>query len=715
MRLKISAYSFELEWKAGKTHFIADALSRAPVLPAEADDDSTATKAICRRLGRNCPTAEFQEAAKACEKYRATVKAIKTYSEAAKVPNANPARCLVKHWDELSLIGEEGEEVIIINGKVIVVPQKCRKSIIAKIHEAHSGWEKSKTLAQQLYFWPGMTNDIKQSVDNCAQCQEMKPSQQVERTVEHDKPFAPMSHMGLDMFSLKGKDWLICVDEYSGWPFAAKMSKTSTEAITEQLSDWFEQFGWPSFLRSDNGPQFRSNYISFCSDHQIQPQFSAPYHSSGNGLAEAAVRNVKHLLTKAGDNKRETGRLLSAFRNMPRADGFSPAELFLGRKLKRQLPMLPAQLEPNGKNFTEGRAAREQTKERQSAQLNKRARDLPNLTPGQIVFVQDPVSKRWDSLGQVESVRQDGKSYQLMNQEGKQFVRNRRMLRPAPIKEGVQLSLAEANDILHGKEPLPVMNIKKESEPRRSPRFANLNVSQEARRAQRQKTYASWADAVQGRCRRSAAPQAPSWRTGAPPPRSAHQASTSWNSTQARQATSPRSCYYWQPWQSCHAAAGQSGCAGASTFSTAPQGASTTRPNTWSHSGSAGMDPSYPRYCPPFRRLAGAAMGNGVPVPPPTTPSTSRWGNNAYRSYEPAPPPSQAATTWQTPASQNPFRNCQIFMGRRNLSDGRVEFLNAETDNTEVVTMDVHRVDSQGWATDMGFTRKTQMNQERRQ
>ena len=46
MREKIQEFTFEVKWVQGKTHFIADALSRAPVFAAE-EEDLTIDCAIC--------------------------------------------------------------------------------------------------------------------------------------------------------------------------------------------------------------------------------------------------------------------------------------------------------------------------------------------------------------------------------------------------------------------------------------------------------------------------------------------------------------------------------------------------------------------------------------------------------------------------------------------------------------------------------------------
>ena len=63
------------------------------------------------------------------------------------------------------------------------------------------------------------------------------------------------------------------------------------------LSDWFNLLGWPQVIRSDNGPQFRSEFAEFCEINEIKHETSSPYNLQSNSLAEAAVKNAKTLLT----------------------------------------------------------------------------------------------------------------------------------------------------------------------------------------------------------------------------------------------------------------------------------------------------------------------------------------------------------------------------------------------------------------------------------
>ena len=86
------------------------------------------------------------------------------------------------------------------------------------------------------------------------------------------------------------------------------------------LSDWFNLLGWPQIIRSDNGPQFRSEFAEFCEMNEIKHETSSPYNPQSNGLAEAAVKNAKTLLTKCHMTKEDFQRALNHWRNFPRED-----------------------------------------------------------------------------------------------------------------------------------------------------------------------------------------------------------------------------------------------------------------------------------------------------------------------------------------------------------------------------------------------------------
>ena len=120
----------------------------------------------------------------------------------------------------------------------------------------------------------------------------------------------------------------------------------SSSSIIKTLSIWFNLFGWPSSIRSDGGPQFRGEFSTFCVSHDIKHEVSAPYNPESNGLAEAGVKLVKNILRKCATSGSSADTALYEWSNVPRADGYSPAQLMFGRAQRTSLPSLPGQCAP---------------------------------------------------------------------------------------------------------------------------------------------------------------------------------------------------------------------------------------------------------------------------------------------------------------------------------------------------------------------------------
>ena len=128
-------------------------------------------------------------------------------------------------------------------------------------------------LARGLYYWPGMVNDIKQLISSCSTCSRMQASQPFTPMVTPPPSTHlgyPMQHVGLYLFSFGTKQYLICVNHWSGYPLYSPLRSLSSDAIISTLSSWFNILGWPSSIRSDGGPQFRGPFSSFCSRQGIK-------------------------------------------------------------------------------------------------------------------------------------------------------------------------------------------------------------------------------------------------------------------------------------------------------------------------------------------------------------------------------------------------------------------------------------------------------------
>ena len=89
------------------------------------------------------------------------------------------------------------------------------------------------------------------------------------------------------------------------------------------------------------GPQFLSEFKTWCQNNNNDNETSSPYNPKANRLAESAVKNVKHLLLKYKSTREDPGKSLYLWQNIPHADGYSPAQLLFGRCQFTSLPAMP--------------------------------------------------------------------------------------------------------------------------------------------------------------------------------------------------------------------------------------------------------------------------------------------------------------------------------------------------------------------------------------
>ena len=224
------------------------------------------------------------------------------------------------------------KDLVYLDAARIILPKGAVKKNLPLVHTSHIGMTKTYELCRSLYFWPGMFNDIRQMICQCTPCS-VNRSSQPKNPRSTQPPSSqlgpPISHVGLDLFDFGGKQHLICVDHWSGYPMFSALSSNTSSAVINVLRSWFNLLGWPQSIRSDGGPQFRGEFAKFCVDNGILHELSAPYNPRSNGLAELGVKIVKSILIKClGERK-----ALYKWRNARRQHGFSPAQLMFGRSL----------------------------------------------------------------------------------------------------------------------------------------------------------------------------------------------------------------------------------------------------------------------------------------------------------------------------------------------------------------------------------------------
>ena len=167
MREKVTQYSFTVRWVAGKTHYIADALSRAPVFSPEEEDLQIDTALSCLTVTKD-PALEVL--------YSHIEDDYKLFYQ--DVQNDTSLSKMMSQLKNLrDRLGTDGF-LVSLDSKRIVLPVTAIPVIQQRLHNGHPGQEKTIKLASQLYYWPGMLNDIRTFVESCKLCFKRLPSQQ---------------------------------------------------------------------------------------------------------------------------------------------------------------------------------------------------------------------------------------------------------------------------------------------------------------------------------------------------------------------------------------------------------------------------------------------------------------------------------------------------------------------------------------------------------
>ena len=277
--------------------------------------------------------------------------------------------------------------------------------------------------ACQTVCWPGINRELEELALSCPQCcQERKQS----TTPLIPSQFLKLSWetVGMDLFQWKGRTYLLVVDYFSHFIEIAHLKSESSEEVIRQLKKIFACHGIPNIVISDNGPQFSSReFVLFSNSYHFTHRTSNPKHPQANAEAERAVRTIKCLLKKAEDPL----LALLSYRATPLRNGYSPAELLMGRKLRTTVPTILELLRPKVPNYSQLAAKEADYREKQKTtfDIRHRASEPRVLTQGESVWVPDMKTQ-----GTVES-QISSRSYIVSTPRGS-LRRNREQLRPTP-------------------------------------------------------------------------------------------------------------------------------------------------------------------------------------------------------------------------------------------------------------------------------------------
>ena len=331
---------------------------------------------------------------------------------------------------------------LLLRGSRIIIPAGMRKEILQKIHHGHLGIAKCRARAKSSVWWPGISQEIKNLVSSCQDCEEKKPTQKKEPMVNRELPERAFQEVASDLFEFKKQHYLVFFDFYSRYIAISNLrQQTTSAAVIRSLKNIFSSVsGVPELVFTDNAMQFDSReFKTFSESYEFVHDTSSPHYAQSNGGAERAVKEAKRILSQD-----DPALALLVYLSTPTTPtGESPAMLAFGRELRTTLPCLPSSLQPRlvDRDAVRERDTRNKLASKASFDRRHGAKELPELLPGDTVLQKLDNEKKWSDPATV--IRQVApRSYEIRSARGL-YRRNRRhlMRTSRPIPQPVQISL----------------------------------------------------------------------------------------------------------------------------------------------------------------------------------------------------------------------------------------------------------------------------------
>jgi hypothetical protein len=156
------------------------------------------------------------------------------------------------------------QECVLLYQDRVVVPSSLRHRVIQHLHAAHQGVTAMEQRARAIVYWPGMSKDIRETRERCADCNRNAPSQAATPPLPTPPPSTPFEAIFSDFFDYGGRHYLVVGDRLSCWvevlSSTAGTNLGGSVGLVQHLRSFFATFGVPEELSSDGGPEFMESH-----------------------------------------------------------------------------------------------------------------------------------------------------------------------------------------------------------------------------------------------------------------------------------------------------------------------------------------------------------------------------------------------------------------------------------------------------------------------
>lgn len=199
----------------------------------------------------------------------------------------------------------------------IVVPDRLKPVICSNAHEkptsGHLAARRTYYRMKGNYFWTGMWKDVKQYVEECDKCQQMKDRTQRMKGKLHPipaetDPFVVVACDKIGPIQNGTKKYIFIAVDLATRTMIAKATLDGTAATAAKF---FEKnvilaHRAPAKVITDNGSEFKAEFEKLMEKHHVKHIHSSPRHPRSNGMVERANKTLSQMIRTAVNEKRHT-------------------------------------------------------------------------------------------------------------------------------------------------------------------------------------------------------------------------------------------------------------------------------------------------------------------------------------------------------------------------------------------------------------------------
>ena len=339
-------YSFEIIYKAGKSHYVPDTLSR-PVFQIKQTE--------CSRTDVTMLEGYTASEMRSEQMKEGRWKELICFLEGGKLPNKRPSRSILQDFQMQDgvlyciRVSEDGSLLLRL-----VVPQHLRKYALIIAHDSklsgHPGPRRTFSRAVDQFYWPSMLKDCCDYAKSCRLCQERKGTKGLETKLQAlPEVSVPLQRLSLDLTDLHGSNLsfryvLTMVDAYSRFVIFTPLRNKCASTVTKAMLKYVLTFGAPSLFYSDRGKEFQALiFQQACADLNIKTAMTLPYCPQSNAITERIHGTLKTTLSiLCRDNPQTWPNLLdyvqySLNTSVHSTLNTTPFMAFYSRRVRRQM------------------------------------------------------------------------------------------------------------------------------------------------------------------------------------------------------------------------------------------------------------------------------------------------------------------------------------------------------------------------------------------